>query len=273
VSLVLRVAYDGTDFHGFARQPGLRTVQGLLESALSEIYADTVLTRGASRTDAGVHALGQIVAFDARGSIPPAGLVRALAGALPPDVVVTAAWEQAGLVEPRFHNLGKRYRYRIRNARLRDPLRQRYEWLVPGRLDLSAMRDAAAHLVGEHDFASFRAADCQARSTVRRVTRISVECRLARLAHLPDKGALEQAPQIVEVEVEGGAFLKNMVRIVVGTLVEVGLGRRAPLDVFRARQAVDRARAGPTAPPGGLTLLEVLWPAPGGPDDGAQAAT
>ncbi len=255
MSVLVRLAYDGTDFHGFARQPGQRTVQGELERVLTELYREPVLTRGASRTDAGVHARGQLVAFDEPGPIhiPIEGLGKVLPARLERDVVAWRVWsEGAPGLEPRFGNLGKHYRYRIRVARLRDPLTDRQEWHHEASLDLEAMRAAAARLIGEHDFGSFRAADCQARTTVRRLDAIEIR-----------ESSDDEARNVV-VDVHGQAFLKYMVRIMVGTLVEAGRGRRAPGSVDELLRRPDRTRAGMTAPARGLTLMEVKWPAASG---------
>ncbi len=259
--LLLRLAYDGTAFHGSARQvaPGggdrVRTVQGVLHQALRDLYGRDVATVLASRTDAGVHAEGQLAAFEPPLPIPPAGVVRALNGRLPPDVAVRAAWHQAG-VHVRHDNLGKRYEYRIRCAPVRDALQGRFEWHLGRALDVAAMARAGVALVGEHDFAGFRAADCQARTTVRRIDEVRVEAAKAGVRGPGLPGAR------VRVTVVGRAFLKNMVRILVGTLVEVGLGRRRPQDAARPLATRDRRDAGPTAPAAGLCLAEVLWPVP-----------
>ena len=183
---------------------------------------------------------------------------------MPPTIVALSAWEEAaadgGPIEPRRHNLGKRYRYVVRCAGLRDPLRQRFEWHRPRRLDLAAMRDAAARLVGEHDFASFRAAACQAKTTIRQIDAVTVTAaddgeRLGDPA-LVDGGPCDR----VIIDVHGQAFLHNMVRIIAGTLVEIGDGRRAPAAIDAALAARERRSAGITAPAQGLTLLEVRWP-------------
>jgi tRNA pseudouridine38-40 synthase len=261
--MLLRIAYDGTDFRGFARHADTRTVQGTLEAALSALYGQPVAVRGASRTDAGVHARGQLVAFEPPTSIPAEGVVMALAGSLPADLVACAAWEEhdpsGAPVEPRFENGGKRYGYRIRCARLRNPLTDRLEWQIPRPLDLSAMRASAPALVGEHDFRAFRAADCQATTTVRRIHSVSIGELPWEVEPPPDPGRPGLTPRLVHIEVAGEAFLRNMVRIVVGTLVEVGLGRREPAEVADILRSGDRRQAGPTAPARGLTLLEVLW--------------
>lgn len=283
MAMLLRLAYDGTEFHGFARQtpfgsprpePGgtgarVRTVQGELEAALARIYKQPILTRGASRTDAGVHAHGQIVAFDPPLAIPARGLLLGLAAALPEDVIANAAWSvdnpDGEPLNPRFHNLGKHYRYRIRTTQLRAPMSSRFEWHLPRPLDIERMREAAPRLIGEHDFAGFRAADCQAQHTVRRVR--SIDLHVDSIADLDplaaDTGRLDdpQAPGSIQIDVHGDAFLKNMVRIMVGTLVGIGHGRFGAERIDEVLRDKDRARAGQTAPAHGLTLVEVLWPA------------
>ena len=283
MTVLVRLAYDGTDFHGFARQPGggpakpLRTVQGALEEALAGLYQAPVRTRGASRTDAGVHALGQIVGFEAPLEIPMRGVLLGLLAKLPRDVGVMAVWEatlaDGGAVDPRFWNLGKRYRYRIRTGARRLPQTARGEWhLQRRRLDVAAMQAAALHFVGEHDFAGFRASGCQAQTTVRRMQAVTVRGLPVSDELADDPSCLDHDPAgLVEIEVRGEAFLQNMVRIMVGTLVEVGLGRRTPAWVAGRLAAPDRQRSGATAPPEGLTLVEVLWPSVWPPTSGVAA--
>ena len=268
MSVVLRVAYDGTEYAGFARQPGVRTVQGAIEAALFTLYKVEVLTRAASRTDAGVHARGQIVAYEPPFAIPERGLVLGLSSELPRDVAVTAAWQASagdgGPFQPRFENAGKHYAYRIRCARVRNPLADRFEWHLARPLDVEAMRVGARAFLGEHDFAPFRAADCQARTTVRHIDAVEIET-VAQVSLAADPQIdPEGLPTHVTVHVHGRAFLKNMVRIMVGTLVEVGLGRRQPQDIETLLSSSgddsprrDRKDAGPTAPARGLTLEEV----------------
>jgi tRNA pseudouridine38-40 synthase len=269
MATLLRLAYDGTDFHGFARQVDSRTVQGELEAALAKLYKQELRTRGASRTDAGVHARGQIVGFDAPFVIPPRGLLLGLAANLPRDLIASAAWvvdDPAGEpLDPRFFNEGKHYRYRIRVASLRDPLHERFEWHLPRRLDVEAMREAAARLVGEHDFAAFRAADCQAKTTVRRVRAVEIRTRaMAEIDPLVgDPGRIDTTDlvAVIEIDVRGDAFLKNMVRIITGTLVAIGRGQFGVERIDELLRSGDRTSAGPTAPAQGLTLVEVYWPA------------
>ncbi len=269
MSVVLRLAYDGAAYHGFARQGGsaerrLKTVQGELERGLQTLYKRPVETRGASRTDAGVHAWGQLVAFDPPFSIPCRGLLLGLASQLPADIVAVAAWEETrpdgAPVQPRFENHGKRYRYRVRCGRLRNPWTAGREWQLPGPLDVDAMREAAGHLVGRHDFASFRAAACQAATTIRTINAVDIVRAPPRDPYPADDSAL-RTPQdaVLELDVVGEAFLHNMVRIMVGTLVEVGRGLRPASATPALLERPDRRAAGVTAPARGLTLVEVFW--------------
>jgi tRNA pseudouridine38-40 synthase len=284
VSLLLRLAYDGTDFHGYAKQSprpdgsAVRTVQGELEAALAILYKTEVPTRAASRTDAGVHAHGQLVAFEPPLDIPAEGVARGLAGRLPNDVAVLAAWHDNGgegwPVDVRADNDGKYYRYRIRCTEGADPLAARYEWHLGRRLDPVVMQEAAARFVGTHDFSSFRASTCQAKTTERTVRAVEISWGPSAVGPMSDPGRLDPrirsgepepgpasawGPDWIEVHVWGTAFLQFMVRIMVGTLVEVGLQRQPPAWVSALLAAGDRRLAGPTAPARGLTLVEVLW--------------
>jgi tRNA pseudouridine38-40 synthase len=237
------VAYDGTDFSGWQRQPGMRTVQGCLEDALREMTGEDVFVRGAGRTDAGVHANGQVASFPLVARIPPRGLLKGLNSILPMDVALLDVAEVDAKFDARFSARGKVYRYTVWNHVVRSPLHERMSWHVRQALDMAPLVETAARLVGEHDFRAFRAADCQRRTTRRIVRRLDVE----------RQGAL------LTFDVEATAFLKNMVRILVGTLVDVGRGRVAPEAVARMLEAGDRAAGGMTAPPQGLTLLRVLY--------------
>ncbi len=240
------VAYDGTAFSGWARQPSARTVQGTLEAAIESMNGAPARTRGASRTDRGVHALGQRAAFDAAREIAAEGWAKGLNAALPEDVAVVAASECEAGYDPRFDTVDKTYRYLVLSSPLRDPLLRQRAWWVREALDARAMREAAELLVGRHDFRAFRAADDARENTVRTISSLAVERGYA------------GDPRVVVVTVTGDAFMKNMVRILTGTLVEVGAGRRAPGSVGALLgEAATRPDAGPTAPPEGLTLLEV----------------
>lgn len=243
----MRVEYDGTAYAGWQRQAGGPvTVQGTLESALDAFTRETVRVRGASRTDAGVHARGQVMAFETdRDGIPPVGFERGLRSHLPRDIVVREAREVGEGWDPRRSSRGKRYVYTLYNAPHPSALLRDRAWWVRGALDLAAMREASRALVGTHDFEAFRAAGCVAKHAVRTV--YAVELRA---------GA---APRAVDLVVLGNAFVRNMVRILAGTLVEVGLGKRAPEEVEKALRSRKRARAGVTAPAAGLCLDEVIY--------------
>ncbi|HXT98224.1 MAG TPA: tRNA pseudouridine(38-40) synthase TruA [Polyangia bacterium] len=237
------VEYDGTDFAGWQRQPGQRTVQGVLEEAIREMTGESVFVRAAGRTDAGVHADGQVATFDLELNIPPHGFLRGLNSILPADVALVDVALAAPDFDARFSARGKVYRYTVWAHFVRSPLHARRTWHVRQPLDLEAIRAAAAGLVGEHDFRAFRASDCERRTTRRIVRRIEVDRQGARLT----------------IEVEATAFLKNMVRILVGTLIDVGRGRLTPEAVSRMLETGDRAAGGMTAPPQGLTLLRVIY--------------
>jgi tRNA pseudouridine38-40 synthase len=266
----LTLEYEGTDFVGWQRQLNGRSVQEVLEKALAELLGAPVSTAAAGRTDAGVHALGQVVAFDAPRTLPAKAYVRGLSSLLPQDVAVVAADETPEGFDPRRWATGKRYRYLISRRAFRSPLLRRTHWEVFGALDVDAMRAAAPALLGTHDFSSFRAKDCEAphpRRTLR-------ELVLHEEGPGPDRGRALRAStsvpgvrgEVLRIEVEGTAFLKHMVRNIVGSLVEVGRGKRPPAWVAEVLAAKDRTLAGPTAPPHGLTLVSVSYgegPRPG----------
>jgi tRNA pseudouridine38-40 synthase len=244
----LRVAYDGSSFAGFQRQPGQRTVQGELERAAARMTGHQVETRGAGRTDAGVHALGQVVAFDSARDIPPKGFRLGLNTELPDDVRVHEAWPVAPGYNPRFDAMGKLYRYVLELGERHNPLLRARAWQL-GKitaLDVVAMRRAARLLEGTHDYRSFRAADDLRENTVRTLSRIDVRERF------------QDDPTLIAIEVQGTAFMKNMVRILAGTLVSVGRGRLAANDVSAlVGEAAVRSGVQQTAPAHGLTLVEV----------------
>lgn len=242
----ITLEYDGTEFEGWQLQPeGHRTLQGCLAQALERICGVGVQVTGSGRTDAGVHAEGQVASVRLETRLSPAELLLALNGNLPRDMAAVAAELVADDFDARRSALSKHYRYRIWNGALRSPLRARYAAWVPQALDLDAMRRAAASLVGEHDFASFQAAGSRVAGTRR---------RLFRLELLGSPGGE------IAIEVEGSGFLRHMVRNVVGTLIEVGRGRRSPLAIPEILAARDRSQAGPTAPAKGLVLVGVAYP-------------
>ena len=242
------VAYDGTDFHGWARQPSARTVQGVMEAALAPLLGGRAPRLSvAGRTDAGVHAFGQVVSFEASVSLDPTHVQRALNGVLAPEVVVRDARRAPAGFDARFSARAREYRYRIDTAPLPDPFTARFVWHRPGRLAVVAMRRAARDLTGEHDFASFCRAPAPPAGTVRRVEGLAVSA----------------ADDLVDVRVRANAFCHQMVRSVVGTLVAVGDGRIDAGAMPAILAARSRSAAGRIAPPHGLTLVRVVYGAGG----------
>jgi tRNA pseudouridine38-40 synthase len=237
------VEYDGTDFAGWQQQTGQRTVQATLEDAIRQMTGENIFVRAAGRTDAGVHADGQVASFDLAANIPPHGLLRGLNTILPADVAIVDVAEAAPDFDARFSARGKVYRYTVWNHFVRSPRRARSAWHVRQAIDNDAVRRAAAALVGEHDFRAFRASDCDRKTTNRIVRRLDVD---------------RQGP-LLTFDIEATAFLKNMVRIVVGTLVDIGRGRIDEDAPARMLVTGDRTIGGMTAPPGGLTLLRVIY--------------
>ncbi len=243
--LAVGLEYDGTRYAGWQQQPGHETIQDRLQHALSAVADQAVAVAGAGRTDAGVHAVAQVAHFDTTVERPLRGWVLGANSHLPADIAVHWAVE----VDPSFHArhaaLARSYRYCILQRATRPALlRDRVCW-VRGALDSAAMHEAAQALVGEHDFSSFRAVECQSPTPMRRIDAISVQ----------GEGPL------VTVEVTANAFLHHMVRNIVGTLMEVGSGERSPSSLAATLAARDRAQAGVTAPAGGLYLWRVQYPA------------
>lgn len=252
-TLRLVVAYDGADFAGWQRQAGLRTVQGELEDVLGRIEKAPVHVAGAGRTDAGVHAAGQVASIRLTASIAAERLVRACNASLPEDVRVLSVEEMPDRFHARIHARGKTYRYFIWHAPTGSPPLRRVSWHVPQRLDLAAMQAAAAVFVGEHDFAAFQAAGSAVKTTVRRLTTSSVAIEPAPPAWVPPA----ERGRLLCFEVAGTGFLRHQVRAMAGTLVLVGKGRLTPADVATVLAGGARADAGPTAPAHGLHLWRV----------------
>jgi tRNA pseudouridine38-40 synthase len=244
----LRLAYEGTRYSGWQSQPGQETVQGTLAAAIRRVSGEEVRPRGSSRTDAGVHALDQVVAFSTSSSLEPATWVRALNANLPPDITVRAGDEPPPGFDPVSAAVRKRYRYRIHDAPWKPVLQRHLVWRWRGRLDAAAMAAAGGVLVGEHDFTSFETTPSQRLSKIRRIYSLTV----SRPAVSDDTAGAE-----VWIEVEGNGFLYNMVRIIAGSLVMVGAGRRSPEWLADALAARHRPAAGPTAPPEGLVLVAI----------------
>ncbi len=238
------VAYSGTDFHGWQIQPDVRTVEGELTDALETIARTRSKVQGASRTDAGVHAEGQVMHFDYEGSMRPDQLKNGLNAVSSRDVRVMALEPCPSDFNARHSARGKLYRFDLFLGRAHHPLYRGTSWQIQGDLDISAMRAAAQHFLGTHDFTSLRAAGCSAPSPVLTLSRIDI---------------LEETPHIT-IMVAGNAFLKYMVRTLVGTLVRVGRGKRDPESIPALIEAKDRSQAGTTARPEGLRLVYVNYP-------------
>ncbi|HET8542042.1 MAG TPA: tRNA pseudouridine(38-40) synthase TruA [Anaeromyxobacter sp.] len=240
----LTLEYDGTRYVGWQVQPNGPSIQAEVERALAELHKAPRRVTAAGRTDAGVHALGQVVSFPEERPLPLSAYVKGMNALLPEDVAVRAAWIEPDGFDARRSARGKRYRYVIENLETRAPLGRLRAWQLFGRLDAGAMREAARHLLGRHDFAAFQAADCASDHAVREVRRLDV---------------IGEAGGRIEVVVEATAFVKHMVRNFVGTLVEVGQGKRDPASIPALLASGDRTRAGRTAPPQGLFLEEVFY--------------
>lgn len=243
-SILLTVAYDGRPFSGFVPQPGQRTIAGELLAALQDVDPSIREIRGASRTDSGVHAFGQRVAFDPEKDIPPKGWVLATARRLSPEISIRRAAIVPRGFTPRFESQRKWYRYVVLRDKLRDPFFEGRSWRVEG-LDDAAMQRAleeARLALGTHDFAAFRSSADQRVNTQRTIERFTVEVDAA-------------DPRIVRIDVEGNAFMHNMVRILVGTLMDVARKRLDPGAITRALASQRREDLGITAPPDGLFLV------------------
>ena len=240
--LKLTLTYDGTRFVGWQRQADGESIQGLIEEALAPIEGAAVTVHGAGRTDAGVHALGQVASVRVACTHDTATLTRALNARLPADVRILAIDEQRDDFHARYSARSKCYRYQMQTSPIVGPFEHRYVWHLPQPLDVAAMREAAAAIIGTHDFAAFQSAGSAVRDTVRTVTRSALV-----------DGAL------LTYEICGSGFLRHMVRAIVGTLVEVGEGRRTVPDAAALIERRTRADAGRTAPPHGLFLVGVVY--------------
>ena len=241
----LALAYDGTGFHGWAaqRDPGVRTIEGVLGDHLERVLRERPTLRVAGRTDAGVHARGQVVSFVSASNVTPERLQRALNAALAPEVVVWQASQAPEGFNARFWASAREYAYRIDTGALPDPFTARFVWHRPGPLHVPSMRAAARVLVGEHDFASFCRHPGAGRPTARNVRRLTVT----------------RSGDRIEIRVLANAFLHQMVRSIVSVLVAVGEGRFTPVDVATILEARDRAGTPTLAPARGLTLERVVY--------------
>lgn len=240
----LVTAYDGTNYHGSQIQNNGETIEGVLKAELSSLLKEEINLIGASRTDAGVHARGNVYVFDTESRIPPEKFTYALNARLPEDIRVQESCEVPADFHPRHQDTVKTYEYRILNRKLPLPEYRLYAHFTYETLDVEKMNEACRYFIGEHDFASFCAAGSQVESTVREIYDLHVE----------------KAGELLTISVTGNGFLYNMVRIIAGTLLKVGSGQIAPQKVEEIIDGKDRALAGPTAPARGLTLVKISYP-------------
>lgn len=242
-TILLVLEYDGTDYAGWQVQPNGLAIQEVVEKAVAEILGHRVRVHASGRTDAGVHARGMTAHFHTDSNLPLQAFREGVNTFLPPDIAILEAQEAPADFHARFSAKGKWYRYTIYRNQVRSPLAARYAWHLRGSLDLDLMRAAAKSLVGAHDFAAFRSSGCVAKTTVREIFSLDI---------LPDN-------EFIYIDIRGSGFLKNMVRMIVGTLVDVGMGRRPVEDVAMLLARTSAMSCGPTAPAHGLCLQEVWF--------------
>ena len=235
----LVVAYEGTNYCGWQIQPNGITVEQVLNETLSSLLGEEITVTGASRTDAGVHSLGNVAVFETHTKMPAEKISFALNQRLPEDIVVQESCQVPEDFHPRFSKSRKTYEYRILNCRFRQPLERRTSYFYHYPLDVSAMQKAAAYLVGEHDFTSFASVHAQTNTYVRTIYALDVV----------------REGDMIRIRVQGNGFLYNMVRIIAGTLIQVGAGIKKPEDMESILAGKDRELAGPTAPAHGLTMI------------------
>lgn len=241
--ICLTIAYDGTEYAGWQRQNGALAVQEVVENAIAKLTGTEAELLGASRTDAGVHALGNVAVFDTEATIPAERYAPALNTYLPDDIRIVSSKEVPAEFQPRFDAHHKLYEYHILTGEVCSPLQFRYVHFMKEKLDVEAMNRAAALLTGTHDYTSFCAAAAQVKTKVRTVRDITVT----------------RTGEEIVISVDGDGFLYNMVRILAGTLVQVGLGRMKPEDMPGILEGMDRALAGPTLPAKGLQLVRIWF--------------
>jgi len=242
-TIKLIIEYDGTNYAGWQSQPNGLAVQQVVEKALLRLLDEPVRLRSSGRTDAGVHASGMVASFTTTRELPLRAFVDGSNSFLPPDIAVLSASEVPSGFMPTQDALATHYRYTIYNRLLRSPLLRSYSWHMREPLDLAAMQEAAGYFVGRHDFGAFRASNCATKTTVRTVHSVAVS----------------QAGDFIVIDVTGEGFLKNMVRIMVGTLTDIGRGRFAPDYIAWLLKNPDRKKAGVTAPACGLCLIHVAY--------------
>jgi tRNA pseudouridine38-40 synthase len=243
-TIKLLIEYDGTNYQGWQVQPECPTIQGILEEKLSRLTGERIHLIGSGRTDSGVHALGQVAHFKTQCRMDICTIQRALNSLLPHDIVIQKVEEVDEGFHARKHSKSKVYEYRILNRNLRSAFHRGYVWHIPQKLNLMEMKKATQGLIGEHDFSAFRTVGSPTRTAVRRVIR--AEWQRGREG-------------LIRFEIEANGFLKQMVRSIIGTLVEIGKGRMKASDFKKILNSKDRTEAGPTAPAHGLFLKEVKY--------------
>ena len=242
-TIKLTIAYDGTDYRGWQVQSSGRTIQEEIEKALEKTFRRKCRVHGAGRTDAGVHAKGQVAHVKLPTSIPIDKVPLALNPSLPEGIVIIGAEEAREDFHSRFDSKRKHYRYTIFNSKIDDPFRSRYSWRVPYKLDIPLMKKEAAFLVGRHDYRSFQASDKRESSSVRKIFYLKIR----------------KKKEEITMDIEGNGFLYNMVRNIVGTLIDIGRGYLPPGSMKKILKVRSRKLAGPTAPAKGLSLIEVKY--------------
>lgn len=240
----LVVAYEGTNYCGWQIQPTGITIEEMLNKALSELLGENIKVTGASRTDSGVHSLGNVAVFDTNTRIPPEKICYALNQRLPEDIAVQSSCEVAADFHPRHCYSEKTYEYRILNRKIPIPTLRKDTYFYYRKLDVEKMKRAAAYLVGTHDFKSF----CSIHTAVEDTVRTILSCEIEK-----------SSQDIITIRVKGTGFLYNMVRIIAGTLISVGVGEREPEEIEKILEAKDRGAAGPTAPAHGLTMIGIEY--------------
>lgn len=245
-NIAMRLMYDGSNYHGWQYQKNGITIQQTLEEALSDLTGEDIKVTGCSRTDAGVHALDYVMNFNSSTEIPAEKLPYALNYKIGGDIIATDAWIADDDFNARFSAKGKKYIYRIWNSKVKNPFYRGYSWYMPYNMDRDAMKKAAEYFVGTHDFSAFMAAGGSQKTTVRTIRECSVTEDM-------------ELSELLTVTVEADAFLYNMVRIITGTLAEVGFGKIAAEDIPAIIESGDRKKSGLTAPPEGLFLKKVYY--------------
>lgn len=241
--ILLRVAYDGTNYSGWQVQPNAITVEEVLKKAVEDLFKQNIEMTGASRTDAGVHAYGNVAVFDVDTRMPAEKISYALNQRLPEDVRVVQSHQVADDFHPRHADCIKTYEYKIWNDRFENPMTRLYSHFYHGELDVDKMNEACRYFIGEHDFTSFCSVGSQVKSKVRTIYSLEVT----------------RQDKMVTIRITGNGFLYNMVRIIAGTLLKVGQGVIEPAEITSIIEAKDRESAGPTAPARGLALVEIKY--------------